>query len=228
MLAIGAGSAGRAAGLLASTSLVALVFSSSAAFSSCTFNSTILPDSHVLALSGDSCFVSGTYSTTTSGLIAGRASGGVIFGTFNGDGYVGSVSFSTSASFTPALQADTGGSINLDPGPNTATVTTSGDNSVGILVTGANSTFTALGVDVTTGAVVDGAITGANSVGLLAVNGGTATFTGGSITTIGTNAPAVLSQAGEGGASITLNGGTTILTFGRVRPAWRRTARARR
>ena len=140
--------------------------------------------------------------------------GGAIFGTFNGDGYVGSVSFSTSASFTPALQADTGGSINLDPGPNTATVTASGDNSVGILVTGANSTFTALGVDVTTGGVVDGTITGANSVGLLAENGGTATFTGGSITTIGTNAPAVLSEAGEGGASITLNGGTTILTFG--------------
>ena len=59
-----------------------------------------------------------------------------------------------------------------------------------------------------------GAVGDENSIGLLAENGGTATFTGGSITTLGTNAPAVLSQAGEGGASITLSGGTTILTFG--------------
>ena len=129
-------SARRTAWPLALTSVVALAISSSAAWSACTFNSTAPPDGHVRAFSGDSCFALGTYSTATTGLSAGQASdGGVIFGTNNGDGFQGSVSFSTTAGSTPALQADTGGSININPGQYTATVTTFGEGSAGLFVT---------------------------------------------------------------------------------------------
>ncbi len=204
MRAIGATSARRAAWLLASTSSVALVFSSHAAFSSCTFNSNIPPDSHVEALFGDNCSALGVYSTTTSGLNAGLASsGGVIAGT-NGEG---AVSFSTTAAGTPAVQADTGGSVNLNPIPSPGDVATSGAGSPGLFVTDEGSTITASGLVVATG--------GADAVGVLATNGGIASFSGGSITTLGASAPAVLAQSGEGGGGgVTLSGGTTILTIG--------------
>ena len=45
-------------------------------------------------------------------------------------------------------------------------------------------------------------------------DGGSIAITGGSIETSGAAAPAILSKGGEGGSSVTLSGGTTILTVG--------------
>lgn len=130
----------RSAWLFGSSSVLVLVLSSGAAIAACTVN---IPGYHVLALSGDTCDVSGGYSTTTN-VIAGQASGAnaMLSAPVGGP----TVSFSTSFPSTPAVQADTGGAVTLTQG----SVTASGAGSEGLFADGAGSTITASNVTVTT------------------------------------------------------------------------------
>ncbi len=185
--------------------LAALLLSSSAAFASCVTGSP--PDTFIHASAGETCFASGLYSTATPGVVAGESLGpGTIL--TNGEG---TASFATTGVTTPALLAAFGGAINLTGG----TVTTSGDGSQGALVDGVGSTITMSGIDVTTSGGFDSE-TGSFADGLFAAEGGSASFTGGSITTSGASAVAVASAGA--GSKITLTGGSetplTIQTTG--------------
>ncbi len=206
MGAIGRRSGRRAAWLLASTSLLGLVFSSRAALSA---NCTIdipgpEPDTYVFAGPGDiNCVPQGpTYVTTTSGLIAGQASGGgVIIGTNV------PISFTTSAAGTPAVEADTGGSVTL----NGALITTIGTSAPAVLSLGGGTSVTLSGGTVLT--FHDG------SIGL-EVSGSSAslttTGTGIGVKTHGVDAFGAYNGPGPGfstGGAMNLTN-TNIVTFG--------------
>ena len=133
--------------------------------------------------------------------------------TINWTNGTGLATISTGGASTPAVQADAGGAISLTPTPFQGTVSTSADGSTALFATGTGSTITASGVRVATGNSQTGK--GDFSFGLLANGGAGISFTGGSITTLGTNAPAVLAETINGGAgSVALSGGTTIVTAG--------------
>ena len=112
----------------------------------------------------------------------------------------------TGANSAGAL-ANTSGVVSLSGGA----VTTSGAGAPGLFAAGPGSTMTASGVAVTTNGGV-GPVKGSFAAGVSAYKGGSATFSGGSITTNGASAPAAASQGA--GSSVTLSGGTTILTNG--------------
>src|SRR5208282_112865 len=112
----------------------------------------------------------------------------------------------TGANSAGAL-ANTSGVVSLSRGA----VTPSGAGARGLVGAGPGSTVTASGVAVTTNGGV-GPVKGSFAAGVSAYKGGSATFSGGSITTNGASAPAAASQGA--GSSVTLSGGTTILTNG--------------
>ena len=182
------------------------------------------PEVNIKASGGQTCFASGSYVSTD--VIAGQATGAGAVLTNVNEGQ-SSVSFSTSAANTPAVQADTGGSVTLTvTQPSTSgTVTTTGDNSIGLYATGSASTdsgpvassINAQNVNVTT--------QGSNASGVQADNGGLVTLNGGSVATSGAGALGIyalgsgskinvtgvsLTTAGVGAAGVrTDNGATT-------------------
>lgn len=142
------------------------------------------PGVNIKASAGQTCFASGSYASTN--VIAGQATGaGAVLTNVNGG--QSSVSFSTSAPNTPAVQADSGGSVTLTvtPPSTSGTVTTTGDNSIGLYATGSATTaggpvassITAQNVNVTT--------QGSNASGVQADTGGLVTLNGGTIATSG-------------------------------------------
>ncbi|RBP06411.1 hypothetical protein DFR50_13131 [Roseiarcus fermentans] len=192
------------------------------------------PGVNIKASAGEKCFASGSYVSTD--VIAGQATGAGAVLTNVNEGQ-SSVSFSTSAANTPAVQADSGGSVILavSPTSTSGTVTTTGNNSVGLYATGSASTdsgpvassITAQNVNVTT--------RGSNANGVQADNGGLVTLSGGTVTTTGAGSTglyatgagsqitadsAAVSTGGaqsigviaDSGARIGLNGGTIATT----------------
>jgi hypothetical protein len=210
-----AASARRARWLLASTSAAALVCWSGAAVADCTGTALV----NIRASGGFSCFVSGPFTSTVAGVIAGQATGlgpELTPSTLTNEGE-GFSSFSTSADNTPAVQADSGGLITLNAASTTGTVTTSGAGSIGLLATGlgesetpAPSQITVEGVTVSTsGAAVSG---GPTANGIEVDDGAMAKITNGSVTTAET-ANGAIGVAATGGAQITITG-TTINSNG--------------
>ena len=151
-----------------------LVCSSNASFASCTMN---VPGGQVLALSGDTCYVTGPYATTADGAIAGQATG--LNALITGPS-ARTVTFSTTGVSANGLQADTGGQITLTEG----TVTTTGNGSQGLSVGGVGSTLQASGVSVTTSGATN-SDTGNRAYAVLASSGGQITITGSSAATTG-------------------------------------------
>src|SRR5271166_3712047 len=211
----------RAISLFASAGLAALLSPVGFAYANpnyCTNDSPptfIDPGFNVFVVAPYTCNVSGDYESSEG--IALHAQGGTInWSNTEIEGVPQLSTISTSAEGTPAVQSDSGGSVTLNATFPYGEVTTGGDNAAAILVTDPGSTITASGVIVTT--------FGSNSVGLLAENGGSASFADGSITTYGPNAAAVVAEAGASGGisagSGSSTGGTisltnpTIVTFG--------------
>jgi len=192
---------------LAAAGLAALVFSSHAAFalSQCAMNAP----NGVLAEAGQTCNVSGTYATSANNQILGQATG--LGALITGPGEEGTISFTTSGSFSNALQADTGGAITLTPtADNPGTVTTTGNNSIGLYATGSASgeggtvasSITVQNLNITT--------QGNFANGVQADTGGVVTLNGGSVAVTGTDAFVAGSTSGG-----TLNlSGTTITATG--------------
>ena len=196
----------RASWLLASTSAAALVCWSGAAFATCTENNP----GGVLALSGDDCVVSGSFATAVDDAILGQATG---VGALISGPAVGPISFSTTGAASNALQADTGGAINLTPtlaAP--GTVTTSGADSFGLFATGTGegaggpvaSHINAFNLSVST--------TGTDAFGAAATNGGFISLTGGSVMvsgdgSVGVNSNGAGSTVQASGVAVTTSGG---------------------
>ena len=183
---------------------VALALSSGAAFAMCTGTAGV----NIVASDGETCNALGTYTSTT--VPAGQATGAGSVLTWPGGG---SVSFSTSADDTPAVQADTGGSVILNvTAPYAGTVTTTGEGSIGLYATGSGSTEE--GTVASSIAVENFTISTQNlgdySIPIYATQGGQITVTGGSATSAGDSS---FGAAVVGGGTINLNG-TTILTTG--------------
>ena len=190
---------------LALAAFAALVLFSGAAFAECTGT----PGINIQASAGETCSASGNYVSTD--VIAGQATGAGSVLTNDSDGSV-SVSFSTSAANTPAVQADTGGSVTLIVAPPyaTGTVTTSGAGSIGLYATGASSEIDATNVAVSTsGSAVFG---GGTANGVEIDNSATSIITGGSVTTSIT-ANGAIGIAATGGAAVTVTG-TTVTSNG--------------
>ena len=183
---------------------VALALSSGAAFAMCTGTAGV----NIVASDGETCNALGTYTSTT--VPAGQATGAGSVLTWPGGG---SVSFSTSADDTPAVQADTGGSVILNvTAPYAGTVTTTGAGSIGLYATGSGSAEE--GTVASSIAVENFTISTQNlgdySIPIYATQGGQITVTGGSATSAGDSS---FGAAVVGGGTINLNG-TTILTTG--------------
>ncbi len=214
---------------LASAAFAAIVLFSGAAFAECTGTAGV----NIQASAGETCFASGNYVST--GVIAGQATGVGSVLTNDGDG-PSSVSFSTSSANTPAVQADTGGSVTLVVAPPSTigTVTTTGSGSIGLYATGssedvassiviqnfnvstqgnnANAVQADSGgfVSVTGGSAVT---SGIDAFGMRAASGATAMLSGGSFQTGGTAAVGIVVT----GATTTLTAsGTSITTSGGV------------
>jgi hypothetical protein len=194
----------------------ALGLSSTAALAECTGSEGV----NILASAGETCFASGNYISTD--VIAGQATGLGSVLTNAGEGY-SQVLFSTSAANTPAVQADTGGSVTLTAVPPYAavTVTTTGDSSIGLHATGTVSTD---GGPVASSISVQNAnisTTGTTANGVQADSGGQVTINGGSVTTSGANAIG-LYATGVGSSITTTNldgiGPVTITTTGADSP----------
>ena len=117
------------------------------------------------------------------------------------------VTITTTGANSAGALVNTGGVVSLSGGA----VTTSGAGAAGLFAAYSGSTITASGVAITTNGGV-GPVPGTFAAGVSAYDGGSATFSGGSITTNGASAPAAASQGA--GSSVTLSGGTTILTNG--------------
>ena len=175
------------------------------------------PGVNIKASAGETCFASGSYVSTD--VIAGQATGAGALVTNVNEGQ-SSVSFSTSAANTPAVQADAGGSVTLaaTPPSTSATVTTTGNNSIGLYATGfatteggetVFSTISATNVNVST--------QGTNAHGVQADSGGAVILNGGSVSTAGTSAIG-LYATGAGSTITTTNlagsGLVTIATSG--------------
>ncbi len=170
----------RAHWLLASTSAAAFVCWSEVALAAC----ETPPAGGVLA-EGQTCEVSGAFTTTADDAIAGHATGvGALISGPGGEGAV-TFTFSTTGDTANGLQADAGGNINLTPtvaAP--GTVETSGEGSFGLFATGSGegeeglvSHINAFNLNVST--------TGPNAFGAEATNGAFISLTGGSVTTSG-------------------------------------------
>ncbi len=141
----------------------------------------------------------GLYATGTASTDAGPVASSISVQNLD-------VATAVTAADAAGARANSGGAVALVGG----SVTTSGIGSEGLAAFGAGSKMTATGVAVTT--IGDfNADSGTFSFGVVAGNGGTATISGGSITTEGTIAHAVLASAG---GVITLSGETTVLTTG--------------
>ena len=168
---------------------VALALSSGAAFAMCTGT----PGVNIVASDGETCNALGTYTSTT--VPAGQATGAGSVLTWPGGG---SVSFSTSADDTPAVQADTGGSVMLNvTAPYAGTVTTTGAGSIGLYATGSGSTEE--GTVASSISVENFTISTQNlgdySIPIYATQGGQITVTGGSATSVGDSSFGVASWA---------------------------------
>ena len=195
----------RASWLLASTSAATLVCWSGAAFAACVSN-----PGGVLAGPGDTCFVSGSFATAVDDAILAQATG---VGALISGPAVGPISFSTTGAASNALQADTGGAINLTPtlaAP--GTVTTSGAGSFGLFATGSGegaggpvaSHINAFNLSVST--------TGPDAFGAVATNGAFVSLTGGSVMvsgdgSIGVNSNGAGSTVQASGVAVTTSGG---------------------
>jgi fibronectin-binding autotransporter adhesin len=192
--------------LLAGASLATL---SSSANAACSGDH---PPTNIVAIAGDNCTVTGGYHAT-EGPAMQATGNSETSAVIHWTPLNAATSISTSAS-APAVEADSYGTITLSPTPFLGNVTTTADNAPGLSASGVNATITASGVVVTTGDPTGSP--GAFSYGVFAGSGGGVSFDGGSITTFGSNAAAVLAETGEGGGvgSITLTGSTTILTAG--------------
>ena len=220
---------------LAAAGLAALVFSSHAAFalSQCAMNAP----NGVLAEAGQTCNVSGTYATSANNQILGQATG--LGALITGPGEEGTISFTTSGSFSNALQADTGGAITLTPtADNPGTVTTTGNNSIGLYATGSasgeggtvassitvqNLNITtqgnfANGVQADTGGVVtlnggSVAVTGTGSLGLFATGTGSQiNATDVTVSTAGSGLSTANAIDADSGAVVTVTGGSASTT----------------
>ena len=190
------------------------------------------PGVNIKASGGQTCVASGSYVSTD--VIAGQATGaGSLLTNVKGETQ-NTFSFSTSADNTPAVQADTGGAVKLAATSSSisGTVTTTGNNSIGLYATGSASTdsgsvassIDAQNVDVTT--------QGSNASGVQADDGGLVTLNGGSVTTSGAGAFGLsafgsgsninvtgvsVTTAGAGAAGVvTANGATTNFGGGSV------------
>jgi autotransporter family porin len=184
--------------------IAGLVLSAGAASAMCSG----APGVNILASDGETCDAIGTYSS--SDVPAGQATGAGSVLTWPGEG---SVSFSTSGPDTPAIQADTGGSVmlNVTP-PYTGTATTTGEGSIGLYATGSGSTeegTVASSISVTNFTISTQNL-GDYSIPIYASQGGQITVTGGSATSVGDSS---FGAAVVGGGTINLTG-TTILTTG--------------
>ena len=189
-------SGARAAPRIALAAVLALVLSSGAASAMCTGTAGV----NILASDGETCNAIGPYSSTA--VPAGQATGTGSVLTWPGGG---SVSFSTSAANTPAVQADTGGSVILNvTAPYAGTVTTTGAGSNGLYATGAASSISVTNFAISTQNLGD------YSTPIYATQGGQITVNGGSATSVGASSPGA---AVVGGGTINLNG-TTILASG--------------
>ena len=210
MRPLSAATARPACWLLASASAAALVCWSGAAVADCTGTALV----NIQASGGSTCFVSGTFTSTVASVIAGQATGlGPEFTpsslTNEGEGF-SSFSFSTSADGTSAVQADSGGLVDLNATTTTGTVTTSGAGSIGIFATGAGeseppapSQIAVQGVTVSTsGAAVAG---GGTANGIEAGNDAMANITNGSVTTAAT-ANGAVGVSATSGAQVTSSG----------------------
>jgi hypothetical protein len=188
----------------------ALVLSSGAAFASCEENNP----GGVLALSGDTCFVLGSYATAIDGAILGQATGlnALITGPTEG-----TISFSTTGASSNALQADTGGAITLTPtAASPGTVTTTGNNSAGLYATGSAATDS--GPVASSISVQNVIVTtqGSNANGVQVDNGGQATLIGGSVTTSGVGSYGVFIS---GSGSALQASGVIVSTTGDSEPS---------
>ena len=189
------------------------------------------PGVNIKASAGETCFASGSYVSTN--VIAGQATGAGAVLTNVNEG-PSSVFFSTSAANTPAIQADAGGSVILAATPlsTSATVTTTGDNSIGLYATGSASTDSGPVPSSITAQNVNVATQGSSANGVQADTGGAVMLNGGSVTVTGTgslglfatgtgsqiNATDVaVSTAGDSSNGVvTTNGGTTTLNGGSI------------
>jgi fibronectin-binding autotransporter adhesin len=230
MRPVSAASARRAGWLLASASVATLISSSNAS-AGCTLN---VPGGQVLALSGDTCNVVGSYATAANDAIAGQATG--LNALITGPNNAGLVTFSTTGVSTNGLQADNGGQIILTEGA----VATTGNGSQGLLADGAGSTLQASNLSVTTSGATDAA-TGNRAYAVLVESGGQITITGSSAATTGDSsyvagiiaggalslAGTTISSTGPGSGGVFINGtggtlnatGVTITTAGGVDPS---------
>src|SRR5574337_191959 len=197
----------RAASLLASTGLAALLGSAGLAEAACPGDS---PGDHVFAGAGDVCNVSGDYVPEGGGVIAIHAAdGGAI--TWTGDLNLAA----TSSDGTPAVEGENGGSVTITDG----IINTYGNGSPGAIAIGQAGGEGGAGGSV----IINGATTiitiGTGSYGL-AVNGADSSLTtngvisegisGGSVTTSGDDAIGL--YASGSGSSITTSNGTAIVT----------------
>jgi len=191
----------------------------------------------VLAEAGQTCNVSGTYATSANNQILGQATG--LGALITGPGEEGTISFTTSGSFSNALQADTGGAITLTPtADNPGTVTTTGNNSIGLYATGSasgeggtvassitvqNLNITtqgnfANGVQADTGGVVtlnggSVAVTGTGSLGLFATGTGSQiNATDVTVSTAGSGLSTANAIDADSGAVVTVTGGSASTT----------------
>src|SRR5574337_724779 len=203
----------RAASLLASTGLAALLGSAGLAEAACPGDS---PGDHVFAGAGDVCNVSGDYVPEGGGVIAIHAAdGGAI--TWTGDLNLAA----TSSDDTPAVEGENGGSVTITDG----IINTYGNGSPGAIAIGQAGGEGGAGGSV----IINGATTiitiGTGSYGL-AVNGADSSLTtngvisegtsGISVKTIGDDAFGAYNGSGSGfssGGTMSLTN-TTITTFG--------------
>ena len=216
MRPVNAASARRAGWLFASASAAALACSSNASFAACTLN---VPGGQVLAVSGDTCNVSGSYSTTANSVIAGQATG--VNALITGPN-AGTVTFSTTGASANGRRRTTGGVISLTPTPAApGTVTTTGVGSIGLLATGSGeeegrlvaSQITIQNVNVSTsGAAV---LNGPTANGIESDDGAIANITDGSVTTAAAANGAVGVSATGGGQPQSLERRSTRMRTGR-------------
>jgi fibronectin-binding autotransporter adhesin len=181
MRALGPRKRGSARRRLAFAAFAALVLFSGAALADCAVN----PFVSIQASAGATCLASGNYVSTD--VIAGQATGAGSVLTNDID-VPSSVSFSTSAANTPAVQADTGGSVTLTvmPSSTTGTVTTSGNNSAGLYATGSASSESGPVASSISVQNINISTTGSMASGAQADTGGQISLTGGSVTVSGT------------------------------------------
>jgi Autochaperone Domain Type 1 len=195
----------RAYWLLATTSAAAFVCWSEVALAGCVDT----PAGGVQAVAGPPCEVSGTFATTLPDAIAGEATGvgALLTGPVDGP-----ITFSTTGASANALQADSGGNINLTPtvaAP--GTVETTGAGSFGLFATGSGegeegaSHINALNLDVST--------TGPNAFGAVANNGAFVSLTGGSVMVSGDGSIGVNSV---GAGSTVQASGVAVKTTGEI------------